>query len=281
MNIAVLGAGAIGSTFAYQLATAGHEVTAIARGNHLRQLRADGAVVLENGQRAGVTVQAELDPSVAYDLVLVTVLAPQVDAVLGVLRESAAKRVMFMFNTFEPLDRLREAVGPERFVFGFPGGVFAQLIDGQLRRRILRGTTTGDPAWATVFGAAGIPTLVSADMHAWLRSHAALVIPLMSIGVVVAQRGAGISWMEGRRYAAALAAAFEIVRSLGHRIEPFEVAVLSRTPRIVTTLLLWIMSRTAVLRDLGALGPAEARMLIDMICAAAPGRALALQTIRP
>ncbi|WP_437943919.1 2-dehydropantoate 2-reductase N-terminal domain-containing protein [Sorangium sp. So ce281] len=281
MKMAVLGTGAIGSTFAYQLVNAGHEVTAVARGARLERLREDRAIVLSDGARAPVAVAGTLDPSVSYDLVLVTVLAPQVDSVLPALRQSAARHIMFMFNTFEPLDRLRDAVGAERFSFGFPGGVLAHLIDGKLRRRILPGTTVGDAAWAEVFGAAGIPTVTSADMHGWLRSHAAMVIPLMSIGVVVAHRNAGITWREARRYAAALAQGFHIVRGLGHALEPTVVALLSRLPRTLTTGLLWLMSRTQELRNLGALGAAEPRMLIDMMATAVPNEAAELLAIRP
>src|SRR6478609_1911500 len=101
MQIAIVGTGAIGSTFAYQLARAGHAVTVIARGARLEQLERDGAVVLASGERAAVQVSCALDVRTAYDLVLVTVLAPQVAAVLPALRASAARTVMFMFNTFE------------------------------------------------------------------------------------------------------------------------------------------------------------------------------------
>ncbi len=213
MEIAILGTGAIGSSFAYQLARAGHAVTVIARGARLEQLQRDGAIVLVSGERAAVQVSAALDASTPYDLVLVTVLAPQVESVLPALRASAAATVMFMFNTFEPLDPLRDAVGAQRFAFGFPGGVFALLRDGKLEPQIRSGTTVGDAGWAKTFTDAGIPTVVEPDMHSWLRSHAALVIPLMAIGTVVLQRGAGISWREAGAYAAAMETAFRIVRS--------------------------------------------------------------------
>jgi 2-dehydropantoate 2-reductase len=280
-KIAVFGPGAIGSAFAFHLSQAGHDVTTVARGKRLQDLQAEGAVVLLDGTRAPITVAAALDPAVAYDLVLVTVLAPQVAALLPALRACAAKRVMFMFNTFDALDPLREAVGAERFCFGFPGGVFASLHDGKLKKAVNRGTTTDDVVWAKVFGEAGIPTAVSHDMHAWLRSHAAMVIPLMSMGVVSAARQAGVSWAEAKQYALALDDGFEIVRALGHRIEPSEVAVLSKLPRLVTTSLLWAMSRTQMSRDLGALGAHEPRMLIDMVAQAAPDQAGTLKAIRP
>lgn len=281
MLIAVLGAGAIGSTFAYHLARAGHSVTVIARGARLAQLERDGAIVLTSGERAAVSVRPALDAETAYDLVLVTVLATQVDAVLPALRASAARTVMFMFNTFEPLDRLRDAVGAARFVFGFPAGVFTLLIDGRIRPQVRSGTTVGEAAWAVLFSAAGIPTVVEPDMHSWLRTHAALVAPLMAIGVAVVARGGGIRWAEARRYAAALTQGFAVVRALGNAILPASIARMAGLPRALTAALLWLMSRTAMLRDLGRLGAAEPRMLIDMMTAAAPGKTDVLVAIRP
>jgi 2-dehydropantoate 2-reductase len=281
MQIAVLGAGAIGSTFAYHLALAGHAVTVIARGARLAQLERDRAIVLVTGERADVQVRAALDPDTPYDLVLVTVLATQVDAVLPALRASAARAVMFMFNTFEPLDRLRDAVGAERFVFGFPMGVFTLLVDGKIKKQVRRGTTVGDAAWAELFTAAGIHTVVERDMHSWLRSHAALVVPLMSIGTTVVGRGAGITWGEARRFATAMADGFSVVRALGHAILPASIAALGRLPARLVAAILWLLSRTTMLRDLGRLGPAEPRMLIDMMTAAAPGQTAALLAIRP
>lgn len=281
MKIAVVGAGAIGSAFAYQLAKAGHEVTAVARGARLEQLRRDGAVVLTSGERAAVAAREALDAAEPYDLVLVTVLATQVEAVLPALRASAARKVAFMFNTFESIEPLREAVGVGRFVFAFPGGVFALLIEGRLRPQINPGTTAGDAEVARVFSGAGIPTVFEADMQAWLRSHAAMVAPMMAASVVVFGRGAGLSWAEARRYAAAMAQGFGVVRALGHPVRPWYVAALAALPGPGLAAMLWAFSRTQALRDLGRLGPAEPRWLIDRIAAAAPGRVGELVAVRP
>jgi hypothetical protein len=46
-----------------------------------------------SGVRAPVTVATSLESSVPFDLVLVTVLAPHVEAVLPALRASAARKV--------------------------------------------------------------------------------------------------------------------------------------------------------------------------------------------
>lgn len=281
MRIAIVGPGAIGSTFAFQLARAGHDVTVVARGARLEQLSAERAIVLVSGERAPVSVAAALDPTVPFDLVLVTVLAPQVDAVLPVLRASAARSVMFMFNTFASIEPLRAAVGVERFAFGFPGGVFTLLKAGRIAPQIRRGTTVSDPAWAEVFGAAGIPTVVDDDMQSWLRSHAALVVPLMAVGVLSFTRGGGVSWREAWLNAGAFRAGVHIVRALGNRLRPGPLAFVARWPRLVVAGLLWLISRTRMSRDLGELGAAEPRMLIDMMSAAAPQMAGPLQAVRP
>ncbi|WP_438020529.1 2-dehydropantoate 2-reductase N-terminal domain-containing protein [Sorangium sp. So ce315] len=283
MKIAIVGPGGIGSTFAFQLARAGHEVTVVARGKRLGQLERDGAIVTAAGERAAVRVSAALDATTAWDLVLVTVLASQVDAVLPALTASAARTVMFMFNTFEPLGRLRDAVGPERFAFGFPA-ILASLDDGKLTSKIVtRGllTTVTDAAWAKVFADAGIPAVVHPDMESWLRTHAALVAPVMVAFVTSHARQAGVSWAEAMSLARAMEEGLRLVRQLGNTITPEPVAVLSRLPARVLATLLWTSSRLEAMRKTGAAGPGEPRSLIDAMAAAAPGQTPALLAIRP
>ncbi len=280
MNLAIVGPGAIGSTFAFHLARAGHTVTVVARGARLATLQRDGAVVRGDGERAPVAVAAALDTSIAYDLVLVTVLATQVGAVLPALRESAARRVMFMFNTFEPLDPLVDAVGAARFAFGFPMGVFTLLVDGRIHPQVRAGTVSTDATWAQVFSDAGIPTAVETSMHAWLRTHAALVAPMMAVGVISHARGR-ITWREAVAHAEAFSAGFRLVRALGHTPTPAVFGALARLPRAVIATLLWALARTRMSRDLGALGTTEPRMLIDRMSEAAPALAGPLRAIRP
>lgn len=272
MRIAILGAGAIGSTFALHLARAGHEVTVIARGNRLAELERDRAIVPMGGERVPVKVLGALDTSTAYDLVLVTVLAPQVDAVLPALEKSAARQVMFMFNTFEPLARLREAVGAERFRFGFPA-ILATLDGGALTSKVVTAgqiTTVTDAALAEVFTKAGIPSVVHDDMESWLRTHAAMVVPFMVAVGHAHQRKAGLSWKESWRLARAVDEGFGLVRSLGNTITPTPMKVLACVPTAGVAAMLWASTRSAVLRKNGAAGMKEPRALIDAMVAASP-----------
>jgi 2-dehydropantoate 2-reductase len=284
MKIAIIGLGGIGSTFAFQLARAGHEVTVVARGKRLEQLHQDQAIVNIKGQQAVVQVSAGLDTTTAWDLVLVTVLASQVNAVLPALVASAAKTVMFMFNTFESFDRLRGAVGSDRFAFGFPA-ILASIEDGKLASKIVtRGqrTLVTDSTWAKVFTDAGIPAVVEPAMESWLRTHAVLVAPMMVVNIKAHARQAGASWREASSAARAMNEGFGLVRRLGNTLTPAPMAMLSRLPTPVVAALLWSLSRVAIIRKAaGAAGPSEPRTLIDAMSAAAPGQTPALLAIRP
>lgn len=283
MNIAIIGAGAIGSTFAFQLAQAGHAITVVARGNRLAQLQRDQAITSVKGQRAPVSVAMTLDVTTPWDLVLVTVLVAHVDVLLPTLASCRATTIMFMFNTVASLDHLRDAVGPERFAFGFPS-ILASLEDGKLRATIVtRGqrTPVTDARWATVFTNAGIPAIVEPAIESWLRTHAALVVPIMVVSVQAHARQAGVAWPEAYSAACAMKEGFAMVHQLGNTLTPTPIALLSHVPASIITLLLWIMSRLAFMRTMGAAGPREPQMLIDAMRAIAPGQTPMLLHIRP
>jgi 2-dehydropantoate 2-reductase len=284
MQIAIVGPGGIGSTFAFQLSEAGHDVTVIARGTRLEQLRHDGAIVTVEGERAVVHVSGEFDTTTAWDLVLVTVLASQVDVLLPALSASAAKSVMFMFNTFQSLDRLRDAVGPQRFAFGFPA-IAASLNDGQLSSTILRRgimTSVSDPIWAKAFTDAGIPATVHPDMQSWLRTHAAVAVPVVIAGSTALRRGAGISRAEAVRLARAMKEGFALVRHLGNSITPTPIAIVSHSPAPALAALLWTLTRLDAFTRTIAMAPAdEPRTLIDEMTSTCPGRTPALLAVRP
>ena len=283
MKITIIGLGGIGSTFAFQLAQAGHDVTVVARGKRLEQLQRDGAIEKITGERVAVQVSPALDTATAWDLVLVTVLAHQVDMLLPTLAASAAKTILFMFNTFEPLDRLRDAVGAARFAFGFPT-ILASIENGKLTSQIVtRGMVTPmtDAAWSKVFTAAGISAVVEPDMHSWLRTHVAMVVPVMIVSNIAYARQAGVSWREARQAAAALAEGFALVQRLGNTITPAAMALLRWLPTPLVATLLWTLTRFPAIRKSGVAGPNEPRALIDMMSAAAPGQTPALLAIRP
>jgi 2-dehydropantoate 2-reductase len=284
MQIAIIGPGGIGSTFAFQLSEAGHDVTVIARGARLEQLRDAGAIVTVDGDRATVRVSGELDTTTNWDLVLVTVLTSQVDVLLPALTASAAKSVMFMFNTFQSLDRLRDAVGPECFAFGFPA-IAAGVNDGRLSSTIIRRgmlTTVSDPLWAKVFSDAGIPATVHPDMESWLRTHAVVAVPVIIAGSTALRGRTGIAMAEAVKLARAMKEGFALVRHLGNSVTPAPLALISRSPVAALATLLWLLTRLDVVtRTIGVAPADEARMLVDEMTSAWPEGTPALLAVRP
>ncbi|MFO0596031.1 MAG: 2-dehydropantoate 2-reductase N-terminal domain-containing protein [Myxococcaceae bacterium] len=284
MRIAVVGLGAIGSTFAFALSKAGHEVTGIARGERLEQVQRDGAIVKVDGERAAIATARELDPAVPFDLVLVAVLAHQVEPILPTLRASAAKTVLFMFNTVAPLANLRDVVGAERFAFGFPA-VLASLPSGRLQYEVFtfgQITIVTEARWAELFTAAGIKTHVEPHMQSWLRTHAVVIAVVLSLSLRAVSAGRGATWAEASGQARAFAEGLALVRHLGERVTPMPIALLGALPGFLRAALFWVLSRTPLVRSAAAVGPKEPRALIDAMAALGPPALTeGLRAIRP
>ncbi|MCX4090996.1 ketopantoate reductase family protein [Nocardia sp. alder85J] len=284
LRIAVIGPGGIGSTFAFQLSRAGHDVTVVARGARLECLRRDRAIVTTTGEHAAVHVAEVLDTTVSWDLVLVTVLVSETDVLLPRLADCAADAIMFMFNTFQPLDHLRDAVGAHRTVFGFPA-VVASIRDGRLESDILRrgvASTVSEKRWATVFSDAGIPAAAHPDMQSWLRTHAAFIVPVLLAGLSAHRSGHGVDRREATVLAHALREGLGLVRRLGNTVTPGPIGVLGRLPVPMIATLLWMATRIpAFIRTSSVAPPDEPAVLIDEMISLAPQDIPALRAVRP
>ncbi len=291
LRVAVLGAGRIGSAFAFQLARAGqHDVTVIARPGSVRlqQLQRDHGIVDVKGERADVHVADALEEQASYDLVIVTLLAHQVEAVLPALRRSVAKCVQFMFNTFEP-ERLRDAVGVERCAFGMP---FVQANfdqDGRLKATIGAGgqkSLLSQPGWVDVFNAAGLPAALEPNMLLWLRCHTPLCVAFESVSVAGEQRGGGATWNDALILARGVRESFALIKGLGYPIYPRSKARLNGCPVWLVATILWGISRLRSFRELLATGKSECCALVDAMVAASPQakppvNALKIQAMKP
>jgi 2-dehydropantoate 2-reductase len=283
MKIILIGAGRIGSTVAFHLAKAGHQITVVARGTRFETLSREGAIVTTEGQRAPITVISSLDPATPYDLAIVTVPEHQVAPLLPMVSASSAKTILLMFNTFQGTELYRSAVGAERFTFGFPN-MTAYLVEHRLRFSIDGPgmvTTLMSPDLARLFKQAGMPAEVESDMDAFLRSHAALAVPLFLAALLTWQRKINLTWTEAQQLNVAWTEGFDLVRSLGHPLKPRIVAKLSRMPSLARTGFLWLFSRSKLVKNVGEFGPMETRWLIDAMAAAAPGRTPHLLALRP
>lgn len=195
MKILIYGAGVLGSLYAARLAHAGHDLTLLARGQRLAELRAHGIVIEDaaTGQRSTTSVNLvkQLAPDDAYDLVVVLVRKNQVSAILPIL---AANRqtpmVLFMVNNAAGPDAYVAALGRERVLLGFPGagGVrVGHMVRAYVAPRGTQPTTIGEldgavtarlRQIAAVFASAGFPVAINRTMDAWLKTHVAVVSPI-------------------------------------------------------------------------------------------------------
>ncbi len=275
LRIAVVGAGKIGSTFAFQLARIGrHDVTVIARPGSIRlqQLERDRAIVDVKGERADVRITDTLDEQIPYDLIIVTLLSHQVDALLPALRRSAAGCIQFMFNTFHP-ERLQQAIGAERCGFGMPFVQAMLTVDGRLKATIGAGgqkTIMNQRRWVEMFNAAGLPAALERDMPLWLRCHVPLCVAFESISVAGVRRGGGASWGEALVVARGVRTSFRLVRGLGYHLHPRSKKMIAGSPTAMVAAMLWFMSRIRSFREVLATGRIECCALVDVMVAAAP-----------
>ncbi len=233
----------------------------------LQQLQRDGGVVNKRGELAPLLVTDTLDESIPYDLVLVTLQAHQVDAVLPGLQRSAAKRIQFMFNNFDP-ERLQDAIGVNRCSFGMP---FVQALldkDGRLNAKIGAGgqkTKMNHQASVETFNAAGLPAVFEPDMLLWLRCHAPLGAAFESVCAAGMQRGGGASWNESLAIARGMQECFTMIERLGFRLYPVGKIRLHSSPAWLVAAMFWGMSRITPFRELLATGVNECRALVDVL----------------
>lgn len=269
-SIAVIGLGGIGSTFAYHLARAGHDVTVIARPRSVRfsQLQREGGIVRTTGDRVEVSVADQLDENIPYDVVVVTMLAHHVDSVLPSLQRSVAGCVLFMFNTFDP-ERLQRAIG-DRCAFGMPFVMATVDSEGKLDTKINPGQKTlhSDQRWVELFVNAGIPSLLEKHMQQWLLCHVPMCIAMESISTAGQRRGGGATWAESMVVARGLHAGFAVIKALGHPLYPSSKSVVNGCPTVLLACMLWTVSRITSFRELLATAVGECCALIDAMVAA-------------
>jgi 2-dehydropantoate 2-reductase len=119
MRIAMLGSGGLGGYYGGLLALAGHEVTFLARGEHLKALQAKGLQVKSvHGDFQVTPLRATADPTEAgpADLVLVCVKTPALTAAAKAARALLGPDgvVMGLQNGIDAAERIGAEVGHDR-----------------------------------------------------------------------------------------------------------------------------------------------------------------------
>jgi 2-dehydropantoate 2-reductase len=141
MRVAVIGAGGIGGLYGGLLVRAGHQVSLLARGDHLRAIQ-DHGLHVQSAQFGSFAVQPQVASSDARqlgtaDLVLFAVKTYDLDAAANAARQTLADdgRLLTFQNGIDAPDRVAEIVGADRVLIGTTGlettilepGVIGQL----------------------------------------------------------------------------------------------------------------------------------------------------------
>jgi len=251
VRILVLGAGVIGSVYAGKLLEAGHDVVLLARGSRLADLQSHGLLLedAESGNRTAQMAAVVSEPAAddRFDLVLVPVRSEQLPSALAVLtRMTDRSDVLFFGNTGKRVAELAAALG-ERAMFGFPAA--GGTRDGPTIKYVLirqQKTMLGEPDGTRtsrirhlqhVLEGAGFPTLISADIGAWLLGHAAFVVPiafaLYRVGIDAPRLAADSDTV--RLMVLATREAFTALHAAGNDELPMNLRALYRLPTVLVT----------------------------------------------
>lgn len=254
----VFGAGVLGSLYAARIHQVGYEVSVLARGQRLTEIREHGILLRHalNGRQSHVTVPVvdRLGADDAYDLIVVLVRDDQLDSTFETLaRNRATSTLLFMVNNPAGSARIADAVGAERLMLGFPGAAghrTGETVQYLVFPRWFQPTTLGEPDGRRtgrlteareMFRRSGFPVSLCQDMDAWYKYHAAWVAP-----VAYAIYAASSSNLELARQPGLLRL---MLRSIKEGWDALRVLGLPLTPR--TLRLLEILPEASLVRLLG------------------------------
>jgi 2-dehydropantoate 2-reductase len=263
MKILVYGAGVLGSLYAARLGESGCDVSILARGRRLQDIREHGIVLeeLSSGGRAAIQVNVveRLAPEDSYDLVVVLMNKTQARSILPVLADNEhTPAVLFMCNDASGPDEWIDALGKERIVLGFSGAgggfeghtIRYHVVSGRNQATTfgeLDGNTTPRLIQiADVFREAGFPVEISPNMDAWLKSHVAKVVPV-ALAMYMTD---GDNYRMARNRDALVTAikamreCFRVLKALDIPIEPPKLKIVEWIPERLAVFLMRLMMST-------------------------------------
>ncbi len=251
-RILVIGAGVNGSAVAAGLQHGGVDVTVLARGNRIDELRQEG-IVIENpfSHKKTVTrvpVIDTLTPEDLYSYVLVIVRKNHALDFLPTLAQNRSPNIVFMGNNISGPGEFIKALGKERVMMGgvFAGGkrdgnliramVFKSVavpfgeIDGSITPRLNK--------LAEIIRQGGFKVELSRNIVDTQMTHGIGVVP---IAMLVIKHGGDIRQLaraseDLRLYVAARREGHLVLRALGHQVLPPSDGTLAMIPGFLQVL---------------------------------------------
>lgn len=179
-----MGAGVIGSLYALRFIQTGMDVTIMARGSRLQELKKNGLRFNEKGTIKSVSANLieTLDNDDIYDFIFVPVRYDQMIPALESIKNNGSENIVTLTNTIGYDDWI--ALVGDRLIPGFPGaggdikdGVlsaqFGKKVQGTIFGEINGEKTERIKHLTEIFDAANLPYEVSENILAFHLSHAA------------------------------------------------------------------------------------------------------------
>ena len=200
VRIAVIGAGGIGGYFGGRLALSGHDVTFVARGDHLAAIRRDGLRVESvRGDFVVEDATATDDPAAVgvVDLVIVAVKTWQLDAALELLDPlvGAQTAVLTSQNGVEAPDRVAAVAGRDAVLPG-AAKIFAMVTGPGVVTHVGGPATFAFGEWdgrrsdravriRDAFTGAGVDATIADGIWPELWAKLVAIVPLGSLGAAL------------------------------------------------------------------------------------------------
>ena len=305
MKVLVYGSGPLGSLFAAQLDDGGNEVSIVARGQRIDDLRQHGVVlrdvISDEETVTRVNVVEGLAPADRYDLVLVVMRKNHaLDILPALAANEGTPNVLFLMNNAAGPEELIAALGRERVMIGFPMsagyrqghvvhcfiGTEAEPVTipfGEVDGRI---TSRTKEIARVLESGPGLGAEIRTDMDAWLKYHVALLIP--SLVPALYMTGADNARLARTRDAVLLAVragreGFQVLRALGLPFSPPRLRFFEWMPEpILVPMLQRLLAdekmEVALVKHARA-APDEMKHLADEFLALARGTAVPTPTI--
>lgn len=168
MNIAVMGAGAVGCYYGGMLARASHSVVLIGRPTHVEAIRRNGLLMDTQSFKATVPVQASTDASAVQgaDIVLCCIKSPDTESAASAMAPYLSPKawVLSLQNGVDNAERLQATLQREVL----PAVVYVAtempapgLVKHHGRGELVIGPSASSEQLVSLFAAAGVPVQIS------------------------------------------------------------------------------------------------------------------------
>lgn len=273
MKILVYGAGVIGGQFAHALISAGNDVTVVARGAWAETLRTDGLRIRHYIQRKNTADHpriVEAPNEERFDIVFAVMQYRQMEKILPDLAGVNSPIVVLTGNNLSASEMetyiLKNSPTPKTVLFGFgstagtrENGILTTVHTGDGRLTVGKAHEEAPDAVKAIlrqaFSGNRISVVYCDNMDAWLKYHAAFILPVVYLCYKTGCNLKKSTRAERKLLLAAVGDAYRFLMALGYPVRPVgdEKSLEPGPLNAMVKLVIYWMSRTR----LGALCTTE------------------------